>query len=351
MKQDTRNGYNSFSLFRFLLSKWKILLIVFVAAAELSFVCSLFIKPVFRSTAIIYGPRTNAASKILLADETSNERLDIKAYAIEEETEQMMELLASRDIQDSIIQKFNLIQHYGLDTGSKYWQTKLYKYVKESMEIKRTKYGAISISFNDHDPKFACDITNYIVDMLDVTKRRIENERAAAAYKMLQKQLEDVNAEIARVDDSIQVIMKHGVYDFESQSERVTQQYAIAVAQGNAAAQQRLQAELDNLATWGPRAEALHDVQFNFRKYQSLVKQKMLDAKFDLENEIPTKFVVQRGIVPDKKVYPKKSIIMAVSSISAVIVTIILLLIIENMKGTPSLRPKEEENDAENPQA
>ena len=77
----------------------------------------------------------------------------------------------------------------------------------------------------------------------------------------------------------------------------------------------------------------------------------MLDAKFDLENEIPTKFVVQRGIVPDKKVYPKKSIIMAVSSISAVIVTIILLLIIENMKGTPSLRPKEEENDTENPQA
>ena len=341
-----RNENNSFSLLRFVFSKWKIFLIVLVASAVLSFICASLVAPHYRATAIIFGPRTNAISKVLLADETNNERLDIKAYAIEEETEQMMEILGSRDIKDAIIKKYNMLEHYGLDTNKKYWQTKLYKNMNESLNIKRTKYGAISITFDDIDPVFACNITNDVLDLLDSTKRRIENERAAAAYAMLEKQLEDVNAEIKRVDDTIQMIMEKGVFDFESQSERVMQQYAIAVAQGNNAAIQRLSAELEKLSTWGPRAEALHDVQFNFRKYQSLVKQKMMDTKFDMENTIPTKFVVQRAIVPDKKSYPKKSVIMTLSVIGSLMFTLVLLLVIENLKGTPSLSRKEDTPDA-----
>ena len=93
MRENSRNEYNSFSLLRFVFSKWKIFLIVLVASAVLSFVCASLIKPHYRATAVIFGPRTNAISKVLLADETNNERLDIKAYAIEEETEQMLRLL------------------------------------------------------------------------------------------------------------------------------------------------------------------------------------------------------------------------------------------------------------------
>ncbi len=342
------NSYHSFSLLQFVISKWKIFALVFVLAAILSFVCASLIRPRYRSTAVVYAPRTNSVSKILLADETNNERLDIKAYAIEEETEQMMELLASRDIKDSLIRRHDLIKHYKLESKPKYWQSKLYKYLEESLVIKRTRFGAISISFEDTDAKLACEVTNDVLDLLDITKRRIENERAQAAYAVMEKQLADVQAEIARVDDSIQVIMEHGVFDFESQSERVMQQYAIAVAGGNAAAQQRLQAELEKLSTWGPRAEALHDLQFSFREYESLVKQKMMDARVDMENQIPTKFVVERAIVADKKFYPKKSIIMTVSTVAALLVTLIALLTIENLQGKPSRRKEETAETTEN---
>lgn len=348
MELRNRNTFNSFSLLQFVFSKWKIFALVFVLAAVLSFVCASLIRPRYRSTAVVYAPRTNAVSKILMADQTNNERLDIKAYAIEEETEQMMELLASRDIKDSLIQRHDLLRHYKLENKPKYWQTKLYKYLEESLIIKRTRFGAISISFEDTDAKLACAVTNDVLELLDITKRRIENERAEAAYAVMEKQLADVQAEIDRIDDSIQVIMQHGVFDFESQSERVMQQYAIAVAGGNAAAQQRLEAELEKLSTWGPRAEALHDLQFSFREYQSLVKQKMMDARVDMENQIPTKFVVERAIVADKKFYPKKSIIMTVSTVAALLVTLIVLLAVENLQGKPSRRKEENSETAEN---
>ena len=159
-----------------------------------------------------------------------------------------MEILNSRELKDKLICRHHLIQHYELDTTKKYWQTKLYKNIEESLDIKRTKFGAISITFEDKDPEMACRVSNDVVTLLDTIKREIENERASAAYAVLQKQLEDVTAEIDRVDDSIRVIMEHGVFDFESQSERIMQQWAIAVAQGNAAAQQRLQALLDTMA-------------------------------------------------------------------------------------------------------
>ena len=92
MKKEN-SEYSSFSLLRFIVSKWKLLTIITVVAAVAAFVCACFIKPHFKSTAIVYAPRTNSVSKILLADETSNERMDMKAYAIEAETEQMLEIL------------------------------------------------------------------------------------------------------------------------------------------------------------------------------------------------------------------------------------------------------------------
>lgn len=342
MEKNPRNTYNSFGLLRFVASKWKIFLVVFVLAAVLSFIAASLIRPKYRATAVIYAPRTNSVSKSLISTNVNNERLDIKAYAIEEETEQMMELLGSREIKDALIEKYDLVKHYEMTKDQKYWQTKVYKYLEECLVIKRTKYGAISISFEDRDPKLAATITNDVLNLLDSTKRRIENERAAAAYKVMQKQLADVDAEIARVDDSIQAVMQHGVFDFKSQSERVMQQYAIAVASGNTAAQQRLEAELTKLSTWGPRCEALRDLQYSFREYQALVKEKMMEAKVDMDNNIPTKFVLERAIVPDKKFYPKKSIVMSVATLSALIVTLIVLLVVENLKGTPSLRKEED---------
>lgn len=345
MGKNHQGEYNSFSLLRFIAKRWKLLLIVCVAAAILSFIAASLIQPKFKSTATIFAPRTNSVAKILLNEENYNERLDVKAYAIEEETEQMMELLNSREIKDSLISQFDLLKHYDLDTTQKYWQTKIYSIIEKSCEIKRTKYGAISISYSDYDPQLACDITNAIVELLDTTKNRIENERTAAAYHLLKNQLDSVTNEIARIDDSIQVTMQHGVFDFESQSERVMQQYAIAIAQGNNAAAERLSSELEKLSKWGPRSEALRELQFNFRQYQSLCKQKMMDMQVDMQNTMPTKFVVDKAVKSDKKYYPKKAIIMTLATVSALILTIIILLVMENLKGTPR---KEEETASAN---
>lgn len=348
MDEPSKNVFNSFSLVQFIW-KWRYHLIIICAVtAVLSFFfsTSIFIKPKFKSTAIIYAPRTNSVAKILMNEENYNERLDIKAYGVEDETEQMMQILNSRDIKDALIRKFDLIHHYEIDTTAKGWKDKFYLTISNNIEIKRTQFGAITITVIDWEPQLASDMANEITVQLDSVKNKIEHERSEAAYQLLKDQLVAIDAEIQRIDDSIQVIMQHGVFDFETQSERVMQQHAIAVAQGNNAGVQRLEKELEILSTYGPRSQALRDLQYTFREYQALCKSKMMDAQMDMISNVPVKFIVEKATPSDKKSYPKKLVIMIISSIAALIVSIFVILLIEKINSTPEfLNKKEEKKD------
>jgi len=336
--------FNSFSLVQFMWQKRKTLILVCLVVAVVSLIASFLVTPKFKSTAIVYAPRTNSVAKILLNEESYNERLDMKAYADDEETEQMMEILNSREIKDILIDKFDLYNHYGLGEGVSYRQTKMYKYLKGNIEVKRTQYGAIAVSVIDKDPQVAADMANEILVLLDSVKNRIDHERTIASYNLLKRQLEIVDAEVQRIDDSVQVLMQNGVFDFKSQSERVMQQYATAVAQGNTAGMKRLEDELKKMATWGPRSLTLYEEQAYFREYQSIVKIKMMNAIVDMDTEIPVKFVIERAIPADKKTYPKKSLIVLLSTVSAFILAVLVLLTIDKIRETPVTAVQSEED-------
>lgn len=338
---ENNNQYNSFSLMKFLWDKRKWLLLICAITFVVSIICSFLIRPKYKSSAIIYAPRTNSMAKILLNEENYNERLDIKAYASEEETEQMMQLLEAREIKDSLIKRFNLAEHYNIDTASKGWYTRIMKVMSNEIEIKRTNYGAISIAVKDHDPEIACRMTENMLCLLDTIKNRTEHERAVAAYQALCEQMDSIESEVRRIDDSIQICMQNGVFDVEAQSERVMQQYAIAVSQGNAAAISRLAKEQEKLAVWGPRLDALQNMQYTFLKYQALCKQKMLDARLDMQGSMPVKFVVERPIVADKKCYPKRSLVVIISTLSVLILSVFVLLMIDKIEEKPSGKSEE----------
>ena len=175
--------YNSFSLVKFVWKWRRWLLIIGLATAILSLLCTYLVAPRYKSTAVIYAPRTNSMSKILLNKENYNERLEVKAYALQEETEQMMQILNALEIKDSLISR------------SKGAETKLYKTLTNNLTFKRTEFGAISITVSDEDPQIACDMADYILSLVDTVKNRTERERAAAAYYALKRQVDSVNKE------------------------------------------------------------------------------------------------------------------------------------------------------------
>jgi len=333
---ENKDKYNAFSLLQFMWKWRKWLLIVCGAAFIVSAACSFLVRPRFKSTAMLYAPRTSSVSKILLNEQNYNERLEIKALATVDETEQMLPFLNSVSIKDSLIEKYKLAEYYNIDINKKGGKTKLYKTITNNMTVKRTEYGAISVSMSDWDPQRAYEMTLDVVRWLDTIKNNVEKERAEAACIILQLQLDSVERAIADINDSIRELMKHGVFDVKTQSERLTQQYAIAAAQGNTAAMQRIQKEQDTIAKYGAQLTSYQDLEYNFSKYHALCKQKMMDAKMDMTTIMPVKFVIDNPKVADKKYYPKKSLIVVISTLCAFILTMLVLLMIERVENQPN---------------
>ena len=335
---ENQNKYNAFSLLQFMWKWRKWLLIVCVATFFVSAACSFLVRSRYKSTALIYAPRTSSVSKILLNEQNYNERLEIKALATVDETEQMLPFLNSVAIKDSLIEKYKLAEYYNINVNKKGGMTKLYKTITNNMTIKRTDYGAISVSVSDWDPQRAYEMTLDVIRWLDTIKNAVEYERAQAACTILQNQLDSIEREIANINDSIRALMAHGVFDVKLQSERLTQQYAIAAAQGNTAAMQRIIKEQDTIAKYGAQLTSYQDLEYNFSKYHALCKQKMMDAKMDMTTIMPVKFVIDKPFPADKKFYPKKSIIVIISTLCAFILTLIVLLTIEKIENKPVRR-------------
>ncbi|MCL1851234.1 MAG: Wzz/FepE/Etk N-terminal domain-containing protein [Bacteroidetes bacterium] len=328
------NEFNSFSLINYVWKWRKLFLIVCFIVGVLTIVIThrTIIRPRFTSTAIIYAPRTNSVSKILTNETNINERLDIKAYAIEEETEQMMEILNSREIKDVLIERYDLLNYYGIKTNRKAWKAKLYETLENLMNIKRTQYGAIAISVTDWDPERAASMANDIAAELDTLKNRIERERALGACKALEILIQEAEIECQKITDSLDVLAKKGVFYYDYQVERVIQQYAVALGQGNMAGVQRLQKELEKLEKWGNKANALRREQLNIGDQIGLIRAKLLDAQMDAHGIVPVKFVIQKAIATDKKSYPKKIIIGILAEVGAFILTLMILLFIDKIK-------------------
>jgi len=329
-----KTEFNSFSLINYIWKWRKLFLIICGAAGVLAifFSSKIFIPPQFTAKTIIYAPRTNAVSKILTGENIQNERFDIKAYAVEEETEHLMQILNSREIKEMLIDRYDLISYYGIKTNRKAWKAKLYETLEGFMKITRTQYGAISITATDWSPDRAAQMANDIVAELDTIRNRIEHERALAACNIIENQIREAESQRTQITDSLKKLAEKGILAYEFQSERVMQQYAIAIAQGNMAGAERLRKEIEKLEKWGPIAFSLRQEQLLLSENVAFLKTKLLNAKADLSGKMPVKFVIEKAVAPDKKSYPKIMIIAILSSLGTFFILLTVLLVFDKIK-------------------
>jgi len=327
-KAESEN-FDSTNILLFLMKWQKPLVIVVVAAVVFS--SPYFIKPKYKSTVILYPAATNAISKALLTENARAED-DILSFGEDEETEQMLQILHSNRIRDRIIIKYDLMAHYDIDKNSGYKLTKLYREYENNITFRRTEFMAVKISVLDTDPQMAADIANDIGSLLDSTKNQMQKERARRAYEIVQEQYFKLRDEVALMEDSLTRLRELGVHDYESQSEMINQQLAIELAKGNSTAVKALEDKLEVLAKYGGPYVSLRDALEHEKKQESMLKAKFEEAKTDAEEVLPTKFIVNEAYKAERKSYPIRWLIVMVTALSALLLTLTLILILENVQ-------------------
>ncbi len=330
-KQNVSNPFNSVSII-FFLWKWrKILLIIGIATVIISSMISLLITPKFESKVVMFPTSTNSISKALIA-ENYGPKKDIMEFGEEEQAEQLLQVLHSSLIRDKIVKKFNLFEHYKIGSDSKFRQTRLIQEYSSNIKFSRTKYMAVEISVRDKDPQMAADIANEIAALLDSVMNDMQKERAVQAFRIVEQTYNNLQNRINKMEDSLAWLRGKGVFDYESQSERLIETLSKEVALGNTRGIKALQQQLDTLAKYGGAYVSLRDALEYEKKQLVDIKLKYEEAKIDAQEFLPHKFIVDRAYKAEKKSFPVRWLIVVVSTISTFFLTLIGIVIFENIK-------------------
>ncbi len=328
--------FNSVTILYFLWRWRKLLIIITFSSAIISAAVSLMITPKFQSKVIMFPTSTNSISKALIADNYGDKK-DIMELGEEEQAEQLLQVLHSSLIRDKVVEKFDLYTHYKIDPKSKYRQTKLIQQYNSNIKFTRTKYMAVEISVMDKDPQMAADIANTISSLLDSVMSDMQKERSIKAFQIVEQTYSKLNNDINKMEDSLAWLRSKGVFDYESQSERIFETLSKEVARGNTPGIKALQSELDTLAKYGGAYVSLRDALEHEKKQLVTIKLKYEEAKIDAEEFIPHKFIVDRAYKAEKKSYPVRWLIVIVSTFSTFFLALIGIIIFENIKKFRSL--------------
>ena len=330
-KNGTGNYFDSTSLFEFFWRWRKQLIIIGFAAAIISSGISFIIHERFKSTVIMFPVQSNAISKALLTDDMSGKN-DVLQFGEEEQAEQLLQILNSDEIRSRICDKYKLMEHYRIDPNDKYRNTRLYEMYSDNISFKRTEFMSVKIEVLDEDPQMASDIANDIGNLLDSTKTRMQRDRADQALAIVEAEYLRKKADVDFMTDSIRKINELGIYDYESQSEVTSEQYAIALSKGDAGAIKRLGDQLKIIAQYGSAYISLRDNLYIAREQLGLLKKKYEEAKIDDEAVLTYKFIVNRAFPAERKSYPVRWLIVAVSTVASLVFGVLLLILFDNIK-------------------
>lgn len=317
--------------------KWRIpLIVVTLAAAILAAIFSspFFITPKYKSTVTVFPTTTNSLAKALLPQQFSSRGQDIMEFGEEEQAEQLLQILYSDEIRERIINEFNLVKHYDIDSGGKYVKTELYETYESNISFRRTEYMSVEINVLDTDPQMAANIANRIVDLLDEVKNRIQKERALKGLKIIEGEYMALRDEVDHLEDSLTTLRYKGVHDYETQSAVLNEQLATALIENpNGKAVQQIENKLDTLAKYGGTYVSLRDDLEYFREELVKLKTRYDQARVDVSESLPASFKVNNAYPAEKKTYPVRWLIVALSAIGAFTFTLITILVMDTIKN------------------
>lgn len=308
-----------------LLFKWRFhLIIITVVAGVLAVVFSgpAFIAPLFKSYALVYPSNINP-------------------YSDESETEQMLQILQSNDIKDSVIAKFDLAKHYEVDQDYKYFRsTLLYEY-DDHVKTKKTPYESVEIEVLDKDPQMASNMVEAILYYYNKKVSKLHKEKWLEVVKIYDGQLKRK----ARYIDSLKSVMKdigenYGLYEYSTQSEEITKGLLKTVSGSNASQINDREVRKLNDAMKRKGGDLITLVELLRQEARTYA-----DVKLDYEQATrfyTDKLTYTNVITPpfpaDKKVYPIRWLILVITLIATFFFASLIIVILENYRNFINVR-------------
>ena len=298
---------------------WKLLVATGIAAALAAMVFTMpaFMPPRFKSTAVVYP-----SNLYTLSDES--------------ETEQMLQLLADDDIQKVVTERFKLNERWGLNPGEpeyNYWIDLLYQ---ERVTISPTRYESVEISCQDEDPEIAKQMAETILEIYNSELNKSILEKHIEYKTMSEREMKELKG----IMDSLQsrlvsIRTESGILDFESQSERYSEGYMRMLEKGGSGKNmEKVQSLMKELADKGSEVEILQAMIQGIQEAYADLSKKVAIERSKTVTELTYYQYVVRPQTADKKEFPVRWLMLALSVILTVIAASVLLVGYDHWKSS-----------------
>jgi len=318
-------NFNSEELLSFLWSKRKALIIVTAIAFALSIAVSLMMTPYYMSRAVVFPTKSNSV------DFNSNSRNSVVEFGDEADAERLLQVLISPEIRDSLTNKYNLYEHYEIDSNDAHAKFEFQKAYEGNVKFDRTRYNSINIDVYDTDPQQAADMANDIVRLVDTVMNRMIRERAVGPMYAVQSEVALIKEEMGDYSDKLRSLSDSGVVSKDERGNMYAD-YLEALKSGRNDLAQEIKRKIDATQEFA----ADYDTYSNLTEFFSLRYSNILDVNDQAHQYAHTS--IQQTIrqsmaeVPDKKAKPKRAIIVVFTTLSVFIFAVFALLGIEKFK-------------------
>jgi len=294
-------------------AKWKkhlIIIGVLSLVASVIFSGPFFIKPRFKSYAVVYPS-------------------NLISYSNESPTEQMLQLFQSSEIRRKVIEVFQLKKHYEIDTVNNAHQlTDVIRAYEENVSIKQTEYESVQITVLDEDPKTASQIVDSIITYFNKTTRELQREKSQEVVVIYQNLFQDKKKELDSLDALLKDYRtKYGLLDYQEQTKELSRAYYNGK---NSSAKE----VLDALAAHGGEFSAMSDKMDNGLLAYAKLQFEYENALKDVSKVLTYSNTVTKPIPADKKSTPIRWLIVMVSVVSSLFVGFLVLLFMDSAKSS-----------------
>jgi capsule polysaccharide export protein KpsE/RkpR len=306
--------FNNINLLKiFVKWKWHFLAIAAIAAVfAFIFSSPFFIKPKFKSDCTFYPS-------------------NIAPYSDESETEQMLQWLNSKDIKDSVIRKFNLSAHYGIDSSYKYYASTMYYLYDKNVKISKTQYESVEIVVLDTDPKMARDIVEAILYYCNEKIRYIHRSKYDEVVIANQNMLKTKRAEMDSVKSQMRRLgSNYDLIDYDNQTLEISKGYLRTVEGGSNINTKEVLRLKKNIEDNGGELVLLKERLENIAKEYSDLMENYDKALFNAKTDLTYINVISKPQIADKKSYPTRWLIVLYVVAITLFFGLVVISVIDN---------------------
>lgn len=277
--------------------KWHIIAVTIVAAVlGAIFSGPKFITPKFKSEAVLYPAH-------------------VSSYSDETFTEQMLQIMESQDIMDTVIKKLDLAEHYEIDKDSPHWRTYLVAEYRDRVSVSKTPYDAVKLRVIDEDPQVAYNVVNEVINTYDKKVGRLHKIKRKEAVDMLKEQLD---GKIEFIDS-----LKRELANITKDNDMLKYSYlskdnSIAYFSNNNGDESNISEVISLVELITNETTTYSSVRLDYEQ-----ELRFYNSNMTFSN------VVSHPVVADKKTTPVRWIIVALSTIGAFMLSILVVFAIE----------------------